>query len=364
MTRTVVVGGGVAGSSAAWHLARRGHDVTLLEQHGAGHDRGSSHGSSRIFRLAYPESLYVGLAVRALPWWRQLEAETGRPVLTLTGMVDHGPAAATRDLAAALAAAGQEHELLPAAAVEERWPGLRVDGTALFHPAGGRLHADDAVAALRQAATAQGADVRHHTKMDRLSVRPDGVEAVTAAGEAVAADVAVVAAGGWAPAFLSTLDIPAPPLRVTQEQPAHFPAADPLGWPSFLHHGGAGLPAGTDAYGLGSVDGVKVGFHGVGPTVTDPDGRDRRVDAAAQRRLQEYAATWLPGVDASAPDSFTCLYTMTPDHDFVIDRHGPVVVLGGFSGHGFKFGSVLGELAADLVDGGSPVARFALTPPR
>ena len=360
MSRILVVGGGVAGSSAAWHLARRGHDVTLLEQFEPGHDRGSSHGSSRIFRLAYPDPFYVALAVRALPLWRGLEAETGRSVLTLTGAVDHGPAAATQALADSLAAAGRPYELLPAAVVGERWPGLRGDTSALFHPDAGRLHADHAVAALQQAAIQRGAEVRHRTKVARLAVPgPGRVEAVTAAEEVLVADAAVVAVGGWAPKTLSALGIPAPPMRVTQEQPAHFAAARPLDWPSFIHHGGAGLPEGPGVYGLGSSDGVKAGFHGVGPPV-DPDGRDRGVDPAAQRRLQEYAATWLPGVDAGHPESFTCLYTLTPDHDFVIDRRGPVTVLAGFSGHGFKFGSVLGRLAADLVEGRPGADRFAV----
>ncbi|WP_405577742.1 FAD-dependent oxidoreductase [Streptomyces sp. NBC_01190] len=359
----VVVGGGVMGSAAAWHLAARGRQVTLYEQFPPGHDRGSSHGSSRIFRLAYPDPFYVALAVRALPQWRRLEERTGRRLLELTGAVDHGPAEATEALRQALTAAGRPVETLTPGQVAERWPGLRADTTVLFHPEAGRLHADDAVTAFQTAAREHGASVRHGIKVTRLTVRGERVEVVTEGAETVVADAAVVAAGGWAPGRLSGLVTGVPALRVTQEQPAHFPAANPLDWPSFIHHAGAGLPPGSGVYGLGSVDGVKAGFHGIGPVV-DPDHRDRTVDARALGELRAYAERWLPGVDHTAPAAVTCLYTTTPDHDFVIDRQGPLTVLAGFSGHGFKFAPAIGELAADLVDGVPGPARFALGPPR
>ncbi|MFI8084482.1 FAD-dependent oxidoreductase [Kitasatospora sp. NPDC086009] len=369
----VVVGGGVMGSSAAWHLAARGRRVTLLERFAPGHDRGSSHGSSRIFRLAYPEPEYVALAVRALPLWRRLEEETGTALLELTGAVDHGPAAATSALHAALAAAGRPAELLDPARVAERWPGLRADTSALFHPEAGRLHADHAVAAFQRAAAAHGAEVRHGVRIARIAVRGDGngdgsrgggnggagVELVTTEEEVILAEQVVVAVGGWAPGLLSGLVPGLPPMRVTEERPVHFPAAAALDWPSFIHHGGAQLVSDVGVYGLGSVDGVKVGFHGVGPVV-DPDHRAGDPDPRAVERVREYARRWLPGVDHTAPTATTCLYTTTPDHDFVVDRRGPVTVLAGFSGHGFKFASVLGALAADLVEGRPAARRFAL----
>jgi sarcosine oxidase len=179
------------------------------------------------------------------------------------------------------------------------------------------------------------------------------------------ADAVVVAVGGWAPGLAARTVAGVPPLRVTREQPVHFPAPDALQWPSFIHHGvvrpGVVRPGGETigVYGLGSIDGVKVGFHGVGPTV-DPDDPDRAPDPAAQERIREYAAAWLPGVDATAPTANTCLYTTTPDHDFVVDRDGPVTVLAGFSGHGFKFAPAIGDLAADLVAGTAGPPRFAL----
>ncbi|WP_328664892.1 FAD-dependent oxidoreductase [Streptomyces sp. NBC_00328] len=370
--RVVVIGGGVMGSSAAWRLAAQGDRVTLLERFPPGHDRGSSHGTSRIFRLAYTDPFYVGLAVRSLPLWRRLEQETGRQVLTLTGAVDHGPAATTEALYEALTVAGHPAERLDPEEVAERWPGLRADTGAVFHPEAGRLHADGAVTAFQQAARAHGAEVRHGVRVTGLSVHGDAeVRVVTDTEEELRADAVVVAVGGWAPGMLGGGTAPlvggVPVLRVTQEQPAHFPAADALTWPSYIHHPGAALPldglTADGVYGLGSTDGVKAGFHGVGPVV-DPDRRDRTPDAAILRELAAYAERWLPGVDHTAPEAVTCLYTTTPDHDFVIDRQGPVTVLGGFSGHGFKFASVIGEMAAALVRGEPGPSRFALGRPR
>ena len=122
---------------------------------------------------------------------------------------------------------------------------------------------------------------------------------------------------------------------------------------------GDGLASGG-VYGLASVDGLKVGFHGQGPVV-DPDDRDRTPDAVMLAGLREYARPWLPGVDPESAVPVTCLYTLTPDQQFVVDRLGRITVLAGFSGHGFKFASAIGELAAGLtLDEARPVAEFAL----
>ncbi|MFF2719378.1 FAD-dependent oxidoreductase [Streptomyces sp. NPDC058011] len=360
--RVLVVGGGLMGAAAAWRLSVRGHQVTVLERFGPGHDRGSSYGSSRIFRLAYAEPSYTELALRALPLWRALEEESGQPVLTLTGAVDHGLPEALDRLADVLAGAGRSAQRLSPEEVAGRWPGLRADTAALYHPDAGRVHADDAVSALLKAAGQRGAEVRHRVRVTEIrhtARTGGGVTVVTDAGEALTADAVVVAVGGWAPGFLPGLVSGLPPMRVTQEQPVHFPVPDALEWPSFIHHPGAGWNVPGGLYGLGSADGVKIGLHGVGPVV-DPDHRDRTPDPAAVERLRAYAEEWLPGVAGTEPAPLTCLYTTTPDEDFVIDRQGPVTVLAGFSGHGFKFGPAIGDLAADLVEGRPGTARFAL----
>jgi sarcosine oxidase len=362
MTDVVVIGGGTMGSAAAWQLARRGVDVTLLEQFQPRHDNGASHGSSRIFRLAYLDDAHVRLAQRALELWRLLEAESGREVLTLTGAVDHGPEKPLRALHATLQAAGAQSEFLDPTDAAERWPGLRFDTAVLFHRDAGRVHADDAVVAFQEAAANNGADVRHGVRVAAINERTDGLTVTTTAGEELRATSVVLGAGAWTPLLFPDL---AASLRTTQEQPAHFPPIDPTTeWPSFIHHPGAGLSTAGDTasgiYGLGSVDGVKVGFHAIGP-VTDPDRRDRAPDPAVLRDLRAYARDWLPGVDADAGVPVTCLYTLTPDQRFVVDRVGRHTVLAGFSGHGFKFSPAIGELAAQLtLDGLRTAPQFAI----
>lgn len=358
----IVVGGGVMGAAAAWQLAARGADVTLLEQFAPGHERGASHGSSRIFRLAYTDDAYVGLAQQSLMLWRQLEHDTSVGVLTLTGAVDHGDPTAIEALHAALRRAGAPASVMTPDEAAGQWPGLRFDTAVLVHRDAGRLHADRAVEALKIAAVRAGADIRHHAPVTSVAASGRGQAAiVTDEGQELVAGSVVVAAGAWTAKLLR--DVSLPPMRVTLEQPAHFTPHDAgTPWPSFIHHPGAGFsgPLGSAAYGLGSEDGVKVGFHAVGPDF-DPDESTRNVDADRLAALQDYARAWVPGVDPDHPEPITCTYTLTPDQHFVIDRAGPITVLAGFSGHGFKFAPAVGVMAADLVlEGRSADALFAL----
>lgn len=361
----VVVGGGLAGSSAAWQLARRGVPVLLLEQFEPGHSRGASHGSSRIFRHAYPNLHYIELARRALIGWRELEESDGSALLTLTGAVDHGDPARLRVLADALTSQRVPHQLLEPIEAQQRWPGLRFDTAVLHHQAAGRLHADRAVAALQRQAEAAGAEIRHRSPVHTVAATATGVDLLTDDG-IITADQVVVAAGAWSSRLL-TGPLTLPPIRTTEEQPAHFAARSAeWDWPSFIHHPGAGH-RGHQVYGLASDDGIKVGEHGTGAPV-DPDQRDSRTDPVARRRLTDYVETWLPGVDPSTASGINCLYSTTPDQHFLIDRSDRVTVAAGFSGHGFKFGPAVGDLIADLVTGvgaASPLfslGRFHQTP--
>jgi sarcosine oxidase len=347
----VVVGGGAMGSAAAWQLARRGAGVVLLEQFEAGHTKGASHGESRIFRLSYPDRAYIELAREAQGLWRRLEDETGTRLLTVTGGVDHGEEPRLRRLADGLAAVGVRRDWLSPQEAAERWPGMRFETPALFHPDSGRLHADDAVAALQAAAVKAGAVVRHSTPVTSVEVGgEDAVRVHTESGSFRARRV-VAAVNAWASKLVGAL-VPLPPLRVTQEQPAYFGARGTEdGWPSFVH---------DNIYGLATPGhGIKVGFHGTGPEV-DPDHRDFAPDPGRLAELQDYVRRWLPGADADVVTPISCTYTSTPDTDFVLDRQGPVVVATGFSGHGFKFVPAIGRVLADLAaDGSRPDRRFA-----
>ncbi|HEY9377369.1 MAG TPA: FAD-dependent oxidoreductase, partial [Jiangellaceae bacterium] len=197
------------------------------------------------------------------------------------------------------------------------------------------------------------------SRVEAVAPATDSVE-VRTADQVIRAGSVVVATGAWTALVLTGL-VTMPRLTVTMEQPAHFPPRDTeQPWTSFIHHlagiatRGTATPRG--AYGLSSADGVKVGFHAVGPVI-DPDDPDRGIDAARLRALQDYVAEWIPGVDAARPEAVPCLYDLTDDSDFIVDKVGPVTVAAGFSGHGFKFTPQIGHIVADLVLDDVPAPR-------
>ncbi|UAJ79355.1 FAD-dependent oxidoreductase [Leifsonia sp. ZF2019] len=364
---TIVIGAGVVGAAAARSLVEAGSRVLLLEAFDRGHDRGSSHGASRIFRHGYDAADYVQLTVRAAAGWQRLERQTGRTVFDRTGALDHGDPRALDAIAAAMTAEALPSERLRGSEAAERWPGLRFEDDVLFSPGGGRLRAADAIDALLDTAAAAGADLRFGVRVASIASDGDGVVVTADDGEHHAARL-VIAAGSWTPGlaggWLSRNGAALPDVRVTEEQPAHFPllpgpASDEGVWPSFVHH--PTDPEVPSVYGLLTPgEGVKVGVHGGGPVV-DPGDRDRTIDLVRLERLQRYVAEWVPGVDASRPASISCLYDTTPDSDFVLDRVGPVTVAAGFSGHGFKFGPALGDVLARLaLHGERAPERFRL----
>ena len=336
----IVIGGGAAGSATAWWLARRGVSVTLLERFAPGHDRGSSHGGSRIFRFAYPDPHYVRLAQAALPLWRELEGDADEALLDTTGAVDHGDPSSIADTVAALAACDAPHEVLSVAEAAERWPFMRCEGSVLFHPAGGRCRADTTIAALQRSAAAHGAAVHHNAGPVSLG---DDLEVVAPAlDRSWRASAVVVTAGAWTDSVVGRR-VALPALTVTQEQVQHFTPrlAPDAAWPSFIHHQQPWI------YGLLSPgEGMKVARHHVGPMV-DPDDRPRRDDAADQI-VSRYVEQWFPGLDPSPVHTAECLYTTTPDESFVLQRSGQLVVGTACSGHGFKFTPLIGQRLADL----------------
>jgi glycine/D-amino acid oxidase-like deaminating enzyme len=360
----VVVGAGLAGSAAAWAAATRGMDVVVLEAFGPGHRNGSSHGSARIFRRAYPDPLYVRLTGQAGTAWRRLESAAGESLLQVTGGLDFGAERDPAGLHALLTDCDVPAELLTAAAAAERWPQFDFTGAApvMFHAEAGVLDPDRAMAAMLRLAADRGADIRFHTPVTRLAKAPDnGARAHTEAGT-FTAPVVAVAVGAWLPGLLGDL-VRLPPLTVTQQQIFHFaprrPPAEP--WPTFIHQDAAstfyGLPGGRD----GEVpNAIKLGEHDLGP-VTTPETRDFTVDPATRDRFLNSALRHLPGLEPTPVNEMTCLYTSTSSEDFILDRQGPFVIASACSGHGAKFAPLLGDAIAALAAGHpSPDHRFTL----
>ncbi|MBE7163056.1 MAG: FAD-dependent oxidoreductase, partial [Williamsia herbipolensis] len=277
-----------------------------------------------------------------------------------TGAVDHGRADVLHAIVAAFVEAGVPHERLTPVEAAERWPGLVFDDAVVAHAAGGRIRSAAALDAFLDLATADGADLRFDHGVRSVTVVEDDAVVVLDDGRTIRTPSLVVAAGSWVPTLVGDVlrerGARLPAVTVTEEQPAHFPGhvADDS-WPSFVHY----PQDGGDVYGLLTPgEGVKVGFHGTGPIV-HPDERTFRPTEDGADALRRYVGRWVPGVDAERATPVSCLYDNTPDGDFVIDRTGPVTVATGFSGHGFKFAPVLGELVADLALGGTALPRFA-----
>jgi monomeric sarcosine oxidase len=361
----IIVGAGLAGAAAAWRASGRGANVVVLEQFGPAHRNGSSHGSARIFRRAYPDPLYVRLTGQAGERWRALEQEAGDRLLTLTGGIDFGVRRDPEHLHAVLTANSVQAQLLPAGEAARRWPQFDFAGAGqvLFHEDCGVLDPDRAVAAMLRLAAAKGADIRFGTPVARLDAGGDGA-IVRTGDESFTAPVAVVAAGAWIAPLLSGL-AELPPLTVTQQQVFHFAPREPAGppWPVFIVQDEAdncyGLPGGRD----GGVPGaMKIGEHSPG-TVTTAQDRDFRVGPASRDRVQGFVTRRVPGLGSQPVNEATCLYTWTANEDFILDRPGggPFVIASPCSGHGAKFAPLLGEIIAGLA-AGEPAAdrRFTL----
>jgi sarcosine oxidase len=353
-----IVGAGLLGLAAGRALTARGHDVVLLEQAEVGHQGAGSKGSCRIFRLGYPDPVYVAAARQARELWRQLEAESGRAILLPVPQLTFGVGLSR--VHDAMRQAGAPCELLPTAAVARRFPAIRTGGPALLEPESCVTAADQALAAL----AAGVAEVR--TGIRVVSLADDGRRVMlrTSSGP-VNARVAIVTAGPWSGGLLASLGISLPS-RPTLEQVGYLRPAAPAAQspapseqaPIFMCHGTRtpyGLPVpGSPLY--------KIGIHPSGP-VADPDARDQAVDEHLVARLSEVARQFLPGYDPVPAATERCIYDNTPDEDFVLDRVGNVVIGCGTSGHGFKFGPLFGEWLATLATGqpgSAPDQRFGL----
>lgn len=366
----LVVGGGLMGAATAWSASRAGLSVMVVEQFEQGHRRGSSHGSARIVRRAYGDTLYTELSGRAFELWRELESDTEARVLRMLGGLDFGTQRDVDAIAARLAAVRAEHEVLDAAQAQARWPGMRFDGRVVYHPEAGVLDAEAATAAFLSGAARRGAAVVHGVAVTSVEPRGDGVAARLADGREVTCAQLVVAAGAWGGPMLAGLAqafaglAAVPPLRVTQQQVFHFPRRDPHApaWPSVIHDDGHGvyhLAGGRDG---GPHDDRKIGEHDRGAPTTAA-ARDGVVDPRSRERVVEYVQRWLPGLEPTPRSESTCLYTSTPSEDFLLDRVGPVVVCSACSGHGAKFAPLIGELVTGLVrraDGDTVPDRFRL----
>jgi sarcosine oxidase len=347
----IVVGGGVMGTAAARSMSERGRSVLLLERATIGHDGGSSGGSTRIFRLAYHHPDYVRLARVALDLWRELESRAGEDLLVTTGGVDAG--AASDVCANAMSAAGVRFERALPDAIAERWPAMRFDDGAplIVQEDAGVCLVKETIAAQTRLAREAGAEIAEQTGCARIRPTASGVEVVTSTERSVHATTVVLAAGAWNGALLRQAGIELA-LRPTFEQPAYVALDPPSPMPILVDRT---LDPNAPRYLVPDPrDGraVKVGTH-LARVPIEPDALPTQPDGDRLAADVAFARERLPTAEPTGGFD-TCIYTMTQDEDFVLDRRGSVVVCSPCSGHGFKFAPLVGEIVADLVDGRPP----------
>jgi sarcosine oxidase len=363
----IVLGVGGMGSAALFELARRGRRVLGLEQYPLVHDRGSSHGQTRIIRRAYYEHpAYVPLVRRAYERWYDLEQRTGRHLLTECDCLTLGPPEG--ELVQGVRRSAREHNLsveeLTAAEAARRFPALRPgEGMAgvLEHGAG-FLDVEGCVRAHLDSAVSLGAEVRAEEPATEWVSDGGGVAVRTAKGTYRAARL-VVTAGAWATRLLADVGVPLTVMRQTllwfaPPEPALFRRDR---FPVYLMD----TPDGA-FYGVPAIDprGHKAARHYGAPELPGPEGVDWAVRDADEAPVRAFLRKYVPAADGPRAFGQVCLYTLTPNRHFVLDVHPKwpqVVIAAGFSGHGFKFASAVGEVMADLAETGRtalPIEMF------
>lgn len=366
----IVVGLGAMGSAAAYHLAKKHSKVLGLEAFTAAHDKGSSHGESRIIRQAYFEDpAYVPLVLRAYELWDQLQQESHEDLLSITGGLAIGSADGKLVTGCMKSAAkyGLAHELLDAKEMQRRFPQfvLAEDEVAFYEEKAGFLRPEECIRQHLRCALNRGADLRFEEPVISwtASASGDGVT-VTTEKQTYHARSLVISAGPWFAEVVSDVSMPVVVSRraVFWFQPARNPSAfDPGVFPVFLWE----PPRGPFFYGLPRVREAgypKAAIHS-GDEECTPSTIDRAIHARDEMAIRSVIASRIPALNGEIANAVTCMYTMTANEHFIIDSHPAypqVSLAAGFSGHGFKFSSVVGEILSELATTGNTSSDIAL----
>jgi sarcosine oxidase len=342
------------GGAALRALARRGAKVCGIERFGIAHDRGSSHGATRIIRKAYFEHPdYVPLLHRAYDLWDELEGATGADLLHRCGFLTCGaPDSETiQGLVRCYGAHDLPHERLEPGDLRRRYPQLSLEGgqVGFLDSLGGYLRVEECVRCLVQEAVDAGAELALDEPVDSWTERDGQVVVASRSGERTASAL-VLTTGAWAAAELTGLGVAA---EVWRKVVFWYPAAEPDRYretifPTFYVETDYG-----HFYGFPAIDerGIKVAEHVAVTPIDDPGAIERQLLPGDELPVRRFLAAVMPGVEPARTAHSVCLYTITPDRHFVVDRHprhAAVVIGAGFSGHGFKFAPVIGEALADL----------------
>jgi len=367
----IVVGMGAMGSATLYHLAKRGLHALGIEQFDVPHQMGSSHGLTRIIRLAYYEDpSYVPLLRRAYQLWHELECETGEKLFYQTGSIDMGPAD-SEVFAGSLESCLEhqlEHEVLTGRQLNERFPGYRMpdETMAVFQPQGGLLVPERCISAYARMAQKRGATLHTRERVQAWDVLLDGRLHLETSRAAYTADKLVICGGAWAYKLVPPLTGKAVPERqvliwLETKQPRWFtPKRFPV-WNAMVGEGRFyGFPEFNPN---GDTPGMKFGrWHHLNQ-ICDPDTLDRDVHDEDEQILRTFAERYFPAAAGQTLDMQVCMFTNTKDEHWLLDTlpdRPQVAVAAGFSGHGFKMASVIGEIMADLAQNGTTTHDIAL----
>ncbi len=364
MYDAIVIGAGIMGSATAYYLAKAGASTLVLEQFPRGHTFGSSHGDSRIIRLIYEKQFYTELMKYAYAEWQDLEKEAGKDLLFTTGSVIIGPEGHEylHDMRVSLDAAGVESEWWNQQQLSDHFPQFKIgDGVdVLWQKDTGLLHASACVLTYLKLAETHGAEVREDTPVIEIDWQGTQSEVITK-GERFRAKKVIVTAGGWTGYLLNELNLP---LTVTRQQVVYYQPTDANlfqrgRFPIFLDVTWNEVLYGFPVFG---GEGVKIARHGMGQPVS-PDTCNRNPDPAYIEHIRSFLRERIPDAAGKALFAQVCLYTETPDEDFIIDTHpdcANLVLATGFSGHGFKFASLVGRMLSEMALEG--ITDFDISP--
>ncbi len=348
----IIVGAGIAGASAAYEFSKQGDNVLLLEQYQFLHTKGSSQGGSRIFRHAYENPNYIKLAIEAGELWRELEHNLKEKLVFPTGGIDIGTNdnKDLQDIQTALQATAQDYEVLSAHETNKRFPAFQLssDMIALYQKDAAILAATRAVNALLLAAALAGADLQDNTELVKIDMAKDRVTVKTNLTSFSASKI-ILAAGSWLDKLLPDLKLN---LDVEQQQVIYLKVNKPhlhsmVNMPIFINRNPAAM-----VYGFPLIDSptaIKVANHLAAPKI-EIENRNFELNSQRAKNTIAQVRSFMPYVSDNLEDFATCLYTKTKTEDFIIDLHPEydnLLIAGGFSGHGFKFGSLLGKLFID-----------------
>ncbi len=357
----IVIGAGSMGMAAGYFLAKEGGKTLLLDAFNPPHDKASHHGETRLIRYAYGEGLkYVPLALRAGALWQELAEKTDKKLFHQTGVINMGEKGTpfVQNVIASAQEFNLPLEVYTADEVNEKWPGLQIPESFIgcFEPTSGVLQIENCIATYRELALKEGAEIRTNSRVVNIDAQPDRVTIETTDGTTFTADSVIISVGAWAGELLKQLDLNLPlnPIRKTF---AWYDADEDLynenNFPGFTFQSSE-----AGYYGFPSINGagMKLGRHDGGETV-DPDKEKQAFNDIPEdaEELNHFLSTYIPSVGPLKLGK-TCMYTMTPDEDFIIDLHPNyknIAIAAGFSGHGFKFASAVGEVLSELITKGS-----------